>query len=58
MRADRFFRNEFIPKVQQRGAHIISVRGLSSAASDANACLSHTRGWLLDSPHVQPIYKW
>jgi len=49
-RADRYYRNEFIPKVQQRGAHIISVRGSSSAASAANACLAHTRDWILGSP--------
>jgi len=49
MRFDRFFKNEFIPKVQQRGARIIDVRGASSAASAANACIAHTRDWLLGS---------
>merc|ERR1712241_1488570 len=47
MRFDRFWKNEFIPKVQQRGARIIDVRGASSAASAANACIAHTRDWVL-----------
>jgi malate dehydrogenase len=36
----------FIPSVQQRGAAIIEARGLSSAASAANAAIDHTRDWL------------
>ncbi len=50
MRADRYWENEFMPKVQQRGARIINVRGSSSAASAANAALAHTRDWILGSP--------
>jgi len=50
MRFERFWKNEFVPKVQQRGARIIDVRGASSAASAANACIAHTRDWLLGSP--------
>jgi malate dehydrogenase len=38
---------EFIPTVQQRGAAIIAARGLSSAASAANAAISHVRDWAL-----------
>ena len=38
---------EFIPTVQQRGAAIIKARGLSSAASAANAAIEHTRDWAL-----------
>lgn len=49
-RSDRFVINEFVPKIQQRGARIIEVRGASSAASAGNACLSHTRDWVLGSP--------
>jgi malate dehydrogenase len=41
---------EFIPTVQQRGAAIIEARGLSSAASAANAALNHMRTWALGSP--------
>jgi len=39
--------DEFIPKVQQRGAAIIKARGLSSAASAANAAIEHMRDWAL-----------
>jgi malate dehydrogenase len=39
----------FIPKVQQRGAEIINVRGLSSAASAAGAAIDHMREWALGS---------
>jgi len=46
-RAFRYYTNEFMPKVQKRGARIIEVRGLSSAASAANACMAHTRDWCL-----------
>lgn len=35
----------FIPEVQQRGAAIIKARGLSSAASAANAAIDHVRDW-------------
>ncbi|MFT7242999.1 MAG: malate dehydrogenase [Candidatus Azotimanducaceae bacterium] len=38
---------EFIPTVQQRGAAIIKARGLSSAASAANAASEHMRDWAL-----------
>jgi len=36
---------EFIPTVQQRGAAIIKARGLSSAASAANAAIGHMNAW-------------
>ena len=39
--------NNFIPSVQQRGASIIKARGLSSAASAANAAIEHMRDWVL-----------
>ena len=39
-------RDEFIPRVQKRGAEIIEARGLSSAASAACAGLSHVRDWI------------
>jgi malate dehydrogenase len=39
--------NEFIPTVQQRGAAIIEARGLSSAASAANAAIDHVHDWVL-----------
>ena len=42
-----WYENEFIPVVQQRGAAIIKARGASSAASAANAAISHVRSWAL-----------
>jgi malate dehydrogenase len=40
----------FIPTVQKRGAAIIEARGLSSAASAANAAIDHVHDWLLGTP--------
>ncbi len=40
-------RTEFLPKVGKRGAAIIEARGLSSAASAANAAIDHIRDWML-----------
>ena len=42
-----WYRNEFIPRVQQRGAEIIKARGASSAASAASAAIDHMRTWAL-----------
>ena len=39
--------NTFIPQVGKRGATIIEARGLSSAASAANAAIDHIRDWVL-----------
>jgi malate dehydrogenase len=41
---------DFIPTVQERGAAIIEARGLSSAASAANAAISHVHDWMLGTP--------
>ncbi|GAB3264792.1 malate dehydrogenase [Chitinimonas naiadis] len=40
-------KDTFIPKVGKRGAAIIEARGLSSAASAANAAIDHIRDWVL-----------
>ena len=40
-------RETFIPKVGKRGAAIIEARGLSSAASAANAAIDHVHDWVL-----------
>lgn len=37
----------FLPTVGKRGAAIIDARGLSSAASAANAAIDHVRDWVL-----------
>ncbi len=40
-------RSVFLPTVGKRGAAIIEARGLSSAASAANAAIDHIRDWVL-----------
>ena len=50
--ADTAWRDgELVPKVQQRGAAIIEARGLSSAASAANAAIEHVRDWVEGTPN-------
>ncbi len=43
----KWYREEFIPAVQQRGAAVIKARGSSSAASAASAAIDHMRDWAL-----------
>ncbi len=45
-----WYRDTFIPDVQQRGAAIIKARGASSAASAASAAIDHVRSWALGTP--------
>ncbi len=45
-----WYRESFIPRVQQRGAEIIKARGASSAASAASAAIDHMRTWSLGTP--------
>jgi malate dehydrogenase len=42
--------NDFIPTVAKRGAAIIEARGLSSAASAANAAVDHVYSWVNGTP--------
>jgi len=42
-------KDTFIPTVAKRGAAIIEARGLSSAASAANAAIDHVHDWVLGS---------
>ncbi len=44
---ETWYRDTFIPTVAKRGAAIIEARGLSSAASAANAAIDHVRDWVL-----------
>ena len=44
---DAWNRDTFLPTVGKRGAAIIDARGLSSAASAANAAIDHMRDWAL-----------
>jgi malate dehydrogenase len=41
-----WFKDTFIPTVQQRGAAVIKARGTSSAASAAAAALDHVHDWV------------
>ncbi len=44
---EKWNRETFLPLVGKRGAAIIEARGLSSAASAANAAIDHVRDWVL-----------
>ncbi|MFO7747000.1 MAG: malate dehydrogenase [Orrella sp.] len=44
---DVWNRDVFLPTVGKRGAAIIEARGLSSAASAANAAIDHVRDWVM-----------
>ncbi len=54
---DDWYTNNFIPTVQQRGAAIIKARGVSSAASAANAAIDHMRDLVLGSPEGDWVSK-
>jgi malate dehydrogenase len=43
---EKWNREIFIPTVAKRGAAVIEARGLSSAASAANAAIAHMRDWM------------
>ncbi|MGO9514012.1 MAG: malate dehydrogenase [Steroidobacteraceae bacterium] len=45
-----WFKDAFIPTVQQRGAAVIKARGASSAASAASAAIDHIHDWVLGTP--------
>ena len=45
-----WYREDFIPGIQQRGAKVIEARGASSAASAANAAILHMRDWIQGTP--------
>ncbi len=42
--------DHFIPRIQRRGAEIIAARGLSSAASAADAVVDHLHDWVVGTP--------
>jgi malate dehydrogenase len=41
-----WIKDEFVPRIQNRGAEIIKLRKLSSAASAGNAAIDHMRDWV------------
>lgn len=44
---EAWYRQVFIPKIQNRGGEIIAARGVSSAASAAQAIVDHMHDWIL-----------
>ncbi len=46
---ESWYRDTYLSAVGKRGAAIIEARGLSSAASAANAAIDHVRDWVLGS---------
>ena len=44
---DAWYKDTYLSAVGKRGAAIIEARGLSSAASAANAAIDHVRDWVL-----------
>jgi malate dehydrogenase len=46
---EAWYKNTYLAAVGKRGAAIIEARGLSSAASAANAAIDHVRDWALGS---------
>ncbi len=55
MADDTWIKGDFLKTVQQRGAAIIKARGLSSAASAANAAVDHIRSWVLGTPKGEVV---
>ncbi len=47
---EAWIKGTFIPAVQKRGAAVIEARGLSSAASAANAAINHVQTWYGGTP--------
>jgi malate dehydrogenase len=45
-----WYKEQFIPIVQQRGAAIIKARGASSAASAASSAIDHIHDWVTGTP--------
>jgi malate dehydrogenase len=52
---DNWLKNEYIPAVGKRGAAIIKARGLSSAASAANALINHVQSLYTVSDKIHSI---
>lgn len=52
---DGWLNGEFVSTVQQRGAYIIKMRGLSSALSAASSACDHIRDWMLGTPEGEYV---
>src|SRR4029453_472071 len=55
---ESWYRDTFIPTVQQRGAAIIKARGASSAASAGSAAIDHVRDWALGTTEGTADGDW
>jgi len=49
---EAWLKGEFVSTVQQRGAAVIGLRGLSSAMSAASSACDHVRDWLCGTAHL------
>jgi malate dehydrogenase len=47
---NKYLQTEFVSTIQQRGAKILEVRGLSSSMSAAKAIRDHLKDWLYGTP--------
>jgi malate dehydrogenase len=47
---EAWYKEQFIPTVQQRGAAIIKARGASSAASAGSSAIDHIHDWVHGTP--------
>ena len=52
---EQWFKDEYIPAVGKRGAAIIKARGLSSAASAANALINHVQSLYTVSDEIHSV---
>lgn len=50
---EAWFKDTFIPTIQQRGAQVIKARGSSSAASAANAIITGVNHLVMDTPELE-----
>eukprot|EP00796_Vickermania_ingenoplastis_P004613 gene4613-3325_t len=50
IREQGYLNGPFMKKIQERGAEIIKLRGLSSAMSAAKAAVDHVHDWMLGTP--------
>ena len=55
---DTYLNNDFIARVQKRGAEIIAARKASSVFSAANAAKDHLRDWFFGSQEVVSMGVW
>ena len=55
---DSWLEGDFVKTVQQRGAEIIKLRGLSSAMSAASSACDHINSWVNGTPGGVQYRTW